>query len=147
MNQRNPSFISKYTMAIFLIASGLQATFAGEQLTDAEAAIVKRGSLLFLQCAACHDVTPSRPVKPEDDVLQKVGPNLYGVLNRPAAIQEEFPYSEALRQAGITWEESTLDKWLKSPAALVPGTTMIFPGVQKEVDRRALIAFLKSIAN
>ena len=131
--------------AIILMAGGLQAASADELQPVADAAIVKRGSLLFLQCVACHDVAASKPANQEGDVLQKVGPSLYGVLHRPAAIQDGYQYSEALRKAGLTWEESALDQWLQSPATLVPGTTMIYAGMTKEADRRALIAFLKSI--
>ena len=144
MIKDRPSILSAWSIAIILAAGGLQIASADEHQPVAEAAIVKRGSLLYLQCVACHDVTASKPGDQEGDVLQKVGPSLHGVLNRSAATQEGYQYSEALRKAGLIWEESTLDRWLQGPAALVPGTTMVYPGLPKESDRRALIAFLKS---
>jgi len=94
-----------------------------------------RGKLLFLQCAACHAVVPGAPAK--------VGPNLSGVVGRKSGTAEGFKYSAAMAKAGLTWDEATLDKWLTAPAKLVPGTTMLFPGVASEADRKAVIAYLK----
>lgn len=133
-----------FVAAITLVTGWMGTALADEVQPAADAAIVKRGSILFLQCAACHDVAAIDPSRQEDDVLQKVGPTLYGLLNRLAATQSGYQYSDALHNAGLAWDESTLDRWLANPASLVPGTTMVYPGMTKEADRRALIAFLKS---
>jgi cytochrome c len=41
------------------------------------------------------------------------------------------------------WDETTLDKWLTDPSALVPGTKMMF-SVDDAQDRADVIAFLKA---
>lgn len=91
--------------------------------------------MLFLQCAACHAFQPGAGAK--------VGPNLSGVVGRKAASVPGFHYSPALAKSGLVWNEATLDKWLTGPQRLVPGTTMMFPGLQKPEDRKAIIAYLR----
>ena len=93
-----------------------------------------RGKLLFLQCGSCHAVVPGAP--------NKVGPNLSGVVGRKSATAEGYKYSAAMAKAGLTWNEATLNTWLTGPAKLVPGTTMLFPGLPNEADRKAVIAYL-----
>ncbi len=73
----------------------------------------------------------------------KVGPDLAGVIGRKAGSMAGFSYSPALARAGLTWDEATLDKWLTAPTRMVPGTIMVFPGLPKAEDRRAVIAWLK----
>ena len=46
--------------------------------------------------------------------------------------------------SGITWDEATLDDYLKKPKAYVKGTKMSFVGLKKESDRENLIAYLKT---
>ena len=54
-------------------------------------------------------------------------------------------YSDALKGAGITWNEAALDKWLADPARTVQGTTMTFSGVKDRQARQDLIAYLKAV--
>ncbi|HEY0942327.1 MAG TPA: cytochrome c family protein [Steroidobacter sp.] len=103
----------------------------------ADDAATKRGQLLFMQCRACHDTQPSS--------VQKVGPNLTGFFGRPAASAPGYKaYSAALKKSGVVWNDENLDKWLQRPSGMVPGTTMVFAGVQAPADRAAIIAYLKS---
>jgi len=95
-----------------------------------------RGKVLFMQCAACHAVVPGAPAK--------VGPNLAGVVGHPSGAVAGFHYSPAMAKAHLTWNEATLDTWLAGPGKLVPGTTMLFPGLPNPADRKAVIAYLKS---
>lgn len=122
-------FLGPAAMAVGLI------TAAPAQAQGADPAV--RGKLLFLQCAACHAVAPGAPAK--------VGPNLSGVYGRKAGAVAGFKYSPALAKAGLAWDEGNLDKWLTSPAKLVPGTIMLFPGLPKPEDRKAVIAYLKTV--
>lgn len=94
-----------------------------------------RGKMLFLRCAACHAVTAQAPAK--------VGPHLQGVVGRKSAAVTKFAYSPAMKQANLTWNEATLDRWLQRPATVVPGTSMVFAGMPNPEDRKALIAYLK----
>jgi cytochrome c len=95
-----------------------------------------RGARIFGQCMACHSVKPGEHM---------TGPSLAGVWNHKAASAEGFMrYSEALKKSGVVWTQDTLDKWLRDPAAFVPGTTMTFPGVKDEQARQDLLAYLKA---
>jgi cytochrome c len=97
----------------------------------------KRGAQLFGQCAACHSVTEGE---------HQTGPSLAHAWNRKAGIAEGFQrYSDALRRSGMTWNDATLDRWLTSPAQLIPGTSMTFPGIRQAQARQDLIAYLKAL--
>ncbi|MBB3954157.1 c-type cytochrome [Novosphingobium sediminicola] len=121
-------------MGLTVMAMGL-ATAGAAQAQGADPAV--RGKLLFLQCGACHAVVPGAPAK--------VGPNLSGVFGRKAGAAAGFKYSPALTKAGLTWNEGNLDKWLAAPAKLAPGTIMLFPGLPKPEDRKAVIAYIKTL--
>lgn len=116
------------TLSIGLSAPVLAADVAG---TDAQ---MKRGKLLYMQCQACHQLKSGAPAV--------LGPNLAGLIGRKSASQPGFAYSPALKQANLTWDAATLDKWLQRPGALVPGNTMAFAGIARAEDRAALIAWL-----
>lgn len=135
-----------FVYAMIFIGAGMGGGGAGAQEAPAaaDATLVKRGSLLFLQCTACHDITASGPDAREANVPTKVGPSLKGVIGRPAGSLDGYKFSESLRKSGLTWDRPTLDRWLEKPAALVPGTIMVYAGVQKEADRNALLAYLEA---
>lgn len=93
------------------------------------------GKLVFLRCAACHSIDKGQP--------NKIGPNLAGVVGRKSGTAPGFRYSAPFAKASLTWNEATLDKWLTRPAALVPGTSMVFAGLPNPQDRANVIAYLK----
>jgi cytochrome c len=85
------------------------------------------------KCQACHDFTKGGP--------NKVGPNLFGVVDRKIASLAGFSYSPALQgHASETWNYDNLDKWLKSPKAFAPGTTMTFAGISDDSERANVVA-------
>lgn len=92
------------------------------------------GRRQFQPCAVCHSF------KPGED---RFGPSLAGVFGRRAGAVEGFPYSPALKAAGLVWDEATLARWIEAPARLVPGSTMNFPGVPDARARADLIAYLR----
>jgi cytochrome c len=50
-----------------------------------------------------------------------------------------------MKNARLVWDEATLDAYLADPQAVVPGTTMPFPG-EPDADRRAeILAALKAL--
>ena len=121
-----------------LNASILLATLASVVSTVSAAPAANpavRGKLLFLRCAACHAVSALAP--------RKIGPHLQGIVGRASGSAAGFPYSPAMQNAKLRWDEATLDRWLTRPAAVVPGTAMVFAGVPDANDRRAIIAYLK----
>jgi glucose/arabinose dehydrogenase/cytochrome c2 len=94
--------------------------------------------MLFQQsCALCH-------ASGVDGMPQGgQGPVLAGIVGRPAG-SAPFGYTKALKASHITWNASTLDRFLAAPGTLVPGTSMPLP-VPDPVDRRDVIAFLGTL--
>ena len=73
------------------------------------------------------------------------GPRLRGVYGRRSGSAPGFQYSEALKNAKITWNDEALDKWLTDTEALVPDNDMTFR-VQSPDERRDVIAYLKTLS-
>ncbi len=71
------------------------------------------------------------------------GPSLIGVFNRHAAGDPSFSYTQPLRDSKLTWNARTLNKFLASPAALVPGTAMAV-SITDNAQRANLVAYLES---
>ncbi|MES1147019.1 MAG: cytochrome c family protein [Solimonas sp.] len=103
------------------------AQAADTQLTGDAA----RGKVLYQACESCHSI---------DD--NDIGPKHRGVVGRVAGSVSDYAYSAALKQSGIVWDETTLDRWLTNPSAMVPGTKMFFK-IDNAQDRADIIAFLK----
>src|ERR1700751_5363516 len=77
------------------------------------------GATLFKQqCATCHTVDPSEPVRQ--------GPPLAKVVGRPAGKIDGFHYSPGLAKADFVWDEAKLDAWLTNPQAVIPGAFMVY---------------------
>ena len=127
----------RITLSFLLL--GVTALFARAQ--TASAGNPARGKTLFQQnCALCHaDHTAA-----DGSEITGQGPWLVGVVGRPAAANPTFSYTSALRKSGLTWDAATLDRFLKNPGQLVPGTTM--PAVvAKAQDRQDIIAYLSTL--
>ena len=146
MKTRNTFGASVLCAAMFLAIAVLpSATAADDAVPSGETAaaeapdprLVARGKRLYVFCQACHAT--------EEVKGSKIGPNLAGILNRPAASLEDSLYSDALRQQDFVWDEEKLDTWLLRPATLVPGTSMAFVGLPQEANRAAIIAYLKTL--
>jgi cytochrome c len=100
---------------------------------------VAAGKAVSAKCEACHDLSSAKTTK--------IGPELYGVVDRPRASIAGFSYSGAMKAKGGTWTYDELFKFLKSPGAYIPGTKMSFAGDSKVDDRINLIAFLRTNAD
>ncbi|MFD2578123.1 c-type cytochrome [Novosphingobium colocasiae] len=90
----------------------------------------------FARCAVCHNA--------EKGAGDKLGPNLFGVYGHKMG-QGSFAFSDATRNAGLTLDDATLDKWLENPRALVPGNRMSFPGLKDAAKRQEIIDYLKQL--
>lgn len=102
-----------------------------------------RGEAAFRKCQACHTV--------DEGGANRVGPNLWDVVNRPIATHEGFSYSGALRefsQGGAeVWDFDHLSGFLRAPRAYVPGTAMAFAGIRDPQEEADLIVYLRSLSD
>jgi cytochrome c len=103
------------------------------------AADVAAGKAVSTRCEQCHDLTKGGP--------NKIGPNLWGVLGRPRATHPGFSYSSAMMADHGVWDYEKLFRFLKLPAAMVPGTKMSFAGLRSAADRINLLAYLRTQAD
>lgn len=115
---------------------GLALVVAAAPALGADAAAGQR--TFQQQCALCHSAQPN-------DNGGAQGPNLFRVFGRTAAADPAFSYTRALRAAHLTWDAATLNRFLRSPTSMVPGTAMVIalPGDQ---DRQNLIAYFQAVA-
>lgn len=97
------------------------------------------GRALARDCQACHDLSKNGP--------DKIGPNLWGVVDRPRASRPGYVYSAAMKASREPWTYERLYVFLKAPGAAVPGTKMSYPGLTSASDRTDLIAYLRSLAD
>jgi len=89
------------------------------------------------KCSVCHTL--------QVDGKRRAGPTLFGVFGRKAGTLEGYPYSEALLQSDIVWDEATIDRLFKDgPDIVTPGTKMPIQRMKDEQDRRDLVTFLQS---
>ena len=95
------------------------------------------GQLVFNNaCRTCHTLNAGD---------NRLGPNLHAVVGRKAGAAEGFAYSSALKDAGLTWDRATLDRFITAPDAVVPGHNMKpYTGMTSAEDRANLLAFLES---
>jgi cytochrome c len=93
------------------------------------------GEKVFMKCKICHQIG--------ETAKNMVGPVLNGVVGRKAGSYPGYHYSDANEKSGITWDEAELKKYLKDPKGVVPGTKMVFPGLQSDDDVANVIAYLK----
>ncbi|MBX3569889.1 MAG: cytochrome c family protein [Rhizobiaceae bacterium] len=104
---------------------------------------LEKGAAVFKKCAACHTDDASG--------ANKVGPNLWGIVNRPIAGHEGFAYSAPMKEfsqgGSVKWDYEHLDHFLLSPKGLVKGTAMGFAGLKKVQERADVIAYLRSKAD
>jgi cytochrome c len=131
------------TSALEAAASGSGAPVGPDPILALLAgADIARGEALAKACLACHGF--------DKGGANKVGPNLYGVVNNIKGHAEGFAYSAgviAMKEAGEKWTYQNLNKFLWKPAAYIKGTKMSFPGLKKPQDRADVIAYMRTQAD
>ena len=91
-------------------------------------------------CMMCHTL--------DNDGGTKIGPNLYGIVNRPHAHVDGFSYTDALKDMKMRpWSYEELDSFLYDPKAHAPGTRMPYAGDKDTRDRANVIAYLRTLAD
>lgn len=99
---------------------------------------ITRGQRVFqTQCAGCHAIEPD---------AHRAGPSLHGILGRPAGSVEQFDYSPAMQNADIVWTADKLDAFLENTEQVIPGTRMVFWGLNEE-DRRLILRYFEHLAD
>ncbi len=88
------------------------------------------------KCSVCHTLTA--------DDANRAGPTLYRVFGRRAGSLPDYPYSKALLDSDIVWNEETIAALFDhGPDVLTPGTKMPIQRITDPARRAALVAFLK----
>ncbi|MFZ1662315.1 MAG: c-type cytochrome [Paracoccaceae bacterium] len=138
----------KFTFAIVAVL----ATAAAPAFAVGDAA---KGEMVFKQCQTCHTVAD-----PDGKVLAgknaKVGPNLYGIIGRPAASYPDFKYGEgiiAAGAAGLVWDEDKIAVYTQDPTKFLDEFTgnpklkskMAFK-LKKPEDGANVAAYLASLS-
>jgi alcohol dehydrogenase (cytochrome c) len=87
------------------------------------------------QCSICHTTVVGK---------NGFGPSLAKVLGRRSGELTDYKYSAAMANAGLVWDAPTLDAFLASSTAKVPGTAMSV-SIDDSVVRENVIAYLTTL--
>lgn len=106
-----------YTKCIVMTAALMAA---GPSFADGD---IENGQKLFRNCKACHQV-----LNGDERLVRggRAGPNLYGIIGRPAAALEDYSYSPGLneaRDAGLVWTLENFTGFVTNPNVFLPEVT------------------------
>ena len=106
----------------------------------AEVRLIPIDSKSFRKCVSCHTI--------EEGGRNKMGPNLWNIMNRGIGQMENYKYSKkfsAWAKKNPCWTPELMDQWLTKSRSMVKGTKMNFRE-KKEKKRAATIVYLRSMA-
>jgi cytochrome c len=83
---------------------------------------------------ACHSLDANR-----------VGPALWGVVERKAGKAEGDAYSEAMGRANHTWDAAAIKVWLTNPEQVVPGQGLNYR-LDLAQDREDVVVYLATLS-
>ena len=95
---------------------------------------VEAGRRGFAKCASCHQTGPS--------ARAAFGPQLNGIIGRPAGTTTDYQYSDAMKNSGVVWTRDKLAAYIEAPKKVVSGTRMIFWGISDQEKIDNLLAYL-----
>src|SRR5947208_8075128 len=78
-----------------------------------QTASVEKGAAAAKKCGACHTFEKGGP--------NRVGPNLFGIVERARASEPGFNYSAAMKSKGGNWTFDDLNKFITNPKGFIPG--------------------------
>ncbi|QND58434.1 c-type cytochrome [Mesorhizobium huakuii] len=108
-----------------------------------QTANVEAGAAVFKKCQACHSGEKGGP--------NKVGPDLWDLVDRPVAEHEGFAYSAGMKEfskgGSEKWTYDNINHFITSPKKFVKGTAMGFAGLPKDEDRANVIAYLRTLSD
>jgi len=97
------------------------------------------GKDVFRACTQCHT--------PEKGGANKLGPNLFGIVDRDIGKHEGFSYSPAVAEKGGKWTWDHLVEYLHDPKGYIPGNKMSYAGVKDVAEMADLLAYLRTLAD
>ena len=115
--------------------TAIQPSFASVSAANGD---TRHGKEVYRKCQACHSLEPGK---------NTLGPSLAGIVGKKAASDPVYAYSPALRNSGMTWDVTTLDRYLLDPQKTVPGNKMPFPGLRTDNERKDVIAYLAATSS
>jgi cytochrome c len=116
------------------------APAAGGVLGLLAAADTAAGEKVAKKCKSCHSFDKDGP--------NKIGPNLWDVVENPIANNDGYKYSDALAsRSGEVWSYQALNDYLENPKGWAPGTKMSFAGLKKADQRANVIVFLRGLSD
>jgi cytochrome c len=125
--------------SLLVCAAALGISVVTSLATASEAAAAPgnadAGRAFFSRCAGCHSASPG---------VNKIGPSLAGIVGSESGAVPGFNFSPAMKNAKVTWDAGTLDKFLRNPNGFVAGTKMFFT-VSNAADRQNVIAYLETL--
>ena len=124
--------VRKFTILTVVAAAVTLPGVASAQ--DAAGGAPAKGEQIFKQCMTCHRIGP--------DAKNKLGPEMNGIDGRHSGTAPNFNYSDANKNSGIVWNETTFKQYIADPKAMVPGTKMFFPGIKNPQEVNDLWAYV-----
>lgn len=121
-------------------AAGAVAAAVVEEVPITEllqTASIEKGQKVAKKCVSCHSFDAGG--------ANKIGPALYGIVDRAIGKHGGFTYSGALSGMDGAWDYDALNGFLENPKKYAAGTNMAFAGLRKAKDRANIIAYLDSL--
>ena len=106
----------------------------------AEVNLIPIDSKSFRKCVSCHTI--------DEGGKNKVGPNLWNIMNRGTGQMENYKYSRKFSvwaKRNTMWTPVLMNQWLTKSKSMVKGTKMSFRE-KREKKRAATIVYLQSMA-
>ena len=126
-NWTNLRLRTTLTIVTGVVCASLAIAASGKDADRGRAAFEKR-------CSGCHALDKT-----------KIGPPLRGIYGRNAGRDPQFTYSDAVRKTSVTWDESTLNRWLTDTESVIPDNDMAFR-LNDPADRADIIAYLRELS-
>lgn len=99
----------------------------------------ENGKKVTVKCISCHNFDKGGP--------NKVGPDLWDVVDRNKASEPGFNYSDAMKAKGGKWDYDSLFHFIHNPKEFLPGTKMTFVGLKKPQEVADVIAYLRTLSD
>ena len=119
----------KYALLSLVLLLNTHSAFAAG---DAEAG----GKLFAKTCGGCHSIG--------EGARGGFGPELNGIIGRPAGTTADYQYSDAMKNSGVVWTRDKLAAYIEAPKKVVSGTRMIFWGISDQDKIENILAYLET---